>query len=691
MENLKPVIYVDPEKCCNCHRCIAVCPVKLCNDGSKDHVSINHQLCIGCGACIEACTHGARNGIDDIDRFLEDLKRGVKIVAIVAPAVAVNFHGKVLELNGWLKSIGVEAVFDVGFGAELTTKSYVEEIKKDNPDLMISQPCPALITFIETYRPKLIKYLAKSDSPMAHTVELIRNFYPDYANHKIAVISPCFAKRREFDENHRGDYNVTMRHLDEYFKSRNINLAAFPQTDYDNPPAERGVLYSTPGGLMRTAERFVPGISRVTRKIEGNPAIFEYFEYLEESLKKGTKPYFKLIDCLNCEKGCNRGGGTTNQNLSIDELESYVEERANQRKELWKTDGMPAKKSALKKLEKTVNAYWKPGIYERTYTDRSSVYSSLIHIPDEEQLKEIFHKMGKEGKKDMYDCRACGYHDCKQMAVAIFNGLNKPENCHHYVFRKANDIHTTELAKTISNITEESVNLLNKTKEDVASLVNVTDIMVNNVNVSSTSIEQMVAKKKSINSIIEANFQIVTDLEEATLTGRENITEVTGLVGEIEQESKQLLEMSRVVAKISSQTNLLAMNAAIEAAHAGNVGAGFSVVADEIRKLAEDSGNQAKQISTVLTKVKQMIDNTFSRTEEAQKRFDNVAELASKVKIQEQEVKNSMSVQNEDNGRLLDNLATMKEETAAVQNAANHLSTNTDNVIASIGNIGKQS
>ena len=280
--HLKAVINVDSEKCCNCHRCIAVCPVKLCNDGSGDFVTLNQDLCIGCGSCIEACTHGARTGIDDTAAFFEALKKGTPLIAIVAPAVAVNFKGKDLELNGWLKSIGVKAVFDVSFGAELTTKTYVEQMTKENPPLMISQPCPALITYMETYRPKLIKYLAKGDSPMAHTVEFIRHFHPEYSKYKIAVISPCYAKRREFDENGRGDFNVTMKSLDIYFREHHINLSDFSKTPYDNPLAERGTLYSTPGGLMRTAERFVPGISRITRKIEGHPAVFEYLDHLDE-------------------------------------------------------------------------------------------------------------------------------------------------------------------------------------------------------------------------------------------------------------------------------------------------------------------------------------------------------------------------------------------------------------------------
>ena len=135
---LTPVIFVDKDKCVNCHRCIAVCPSKMCNDGSGDYVKLNHDLCVGCGACIAACDHGARIGIDDAPAFFDAIKKGEKIVAIVAPAVAAHFRGKDLELNGWLKSIGVQAVFDVGFGAELTTKSYVEYIKKNNPKLVMT-------------------------------------------------------------------------------------------------------------------------------------------------------------------------------------------------------------------------------------------------------------------------------------------------------------------------------------------------------------------------------------------------------------------------------------------------------------------------------------------------------------------------------------------------------------------------
>ena len=194
-QQLAPVISVDNDKCQNCHVCISVCPVKFCNIAKEGYVEIDPDLCIGCGQCVEACTHKARSIIDDFDIFMNDLSNGKSMIAVVAPAVAANFPNRYLNLNGWLKSLGIEAVFDVSFGAELTIKSYLEHIKDNNPSTVIAQPCPAIVTYIETYKPELLPYLAPADSPMLHIIKMIKEYYPKFKNHKIAVISPCAAKR----------------------------------------------------------------------------------------------------------------------------------------------------------------------------------------------------------------------------------------------------------------------------------------------------------------------------------------------------------------------------------------------------------------------------------------------------------------------------------------------------------------
>lgn len=686
----RSVISVDKEKCVNCQRCIAVCPVKMCNNGSGDYVAFDEKLCIGCGSCIEACTHGARKGIDDSELFFDSLKKGEKIVAIVAPAAIVSFRGKDLELNGFLKSLGVEAVFDVSFGAELTTKSYVEYIKNKNPDCVISQPCPALVSFIETYRPELIKYLAPADSPMLHCAKMIKEFYTKYTGYKIAAISPCYAKRREFDETGICDYNVTMRSIQSYMEEKNIRLDSFPKVEYENPAAERGVLYSTPGGLMRTAERFVPSISEKTRKIEGNPKVFHYLAKFSEA-NKNKKPCFTLIDCLNCENGCNEGAGTTNKGMHLDEMESFVENRMHDRRSYWEQKGH-SKKSALKKLNKAIDEFWKPGLYDRTYVDRSAYFHQKIKEPSQEEIQKIYKDMHKKTKADILNCGACGYEDCEQMAVAIYNGLNRPENCTHYtnILKDImNEQHQEEVKQSVRKVVETGSEKLTENGRDVQTLATAARDMTESVSTSSSAVEEMIANINSINSILEHNAESVGLLDGATRKGMAGIENVAELVSKIEENSNGLSEMSSVIQKIASQTNLLAMNAAIEAAHAGDSGRGFAVVADEIRKLAENSGSEARKISDVLKNVKQLIDATFKDTGDVQKEFSEVVQLSGTVVEQEQTVRRAISEQNEGGKQLLQAVGSMRELTQTVKERTEKLLTDTNAIKESILELGK--
>ena len=686
----RSVISVDKEKCVNCQRCIAVCPVKMCNNGAGDHVAFDENLCIGCGSCIEACTHGARKGIDDAELFFDSLKKGEKIVAIVAPAAIVSFRGKDLELNGFLKSLGVEAVFDVSFGAELTTKSYVEYIKNKNPDCVISQPCPALVSFIETYRPELIKYLAPADSPMLHCAKMIKEFYTKYSGYKIAAISPCYAKRREFDETGICDYNVTMRSIQSSMEEKNIRIDSFPKVEYENPAAERGVLYSTPGGLMRTAERFIPSISEKTRKIEGNPKVFLYLAKFSEA-NKNKKPCFTLIDCLNCENGCNEGAGTTNKGMHLDEMESFVENRMHDRRSYWEQKGH-SKKSALKKLNKAIDEFWKPGLYDRTYVDRSAYFHQKIKEPSQEEIQKIYRDMYKKTKADILNCGACGYEDCEQMAVAIYNGLNRPENCTHYtnILKDImNEQHQEEVKQSVRKVVEAGAEKLTENGRDVQTLTDAARNMTESVSTSSSAVEEMIANIKSINSILEHNAESVGLLDGATRKGMAGIENVAELVSKIEENSNGLSEMSSVIQKIASQTNLLAMNAAIEAAHAGDSGRGFAVVADEIRKLAENSGSEARKISDVLKNVKQLIDATFKDTGDVQKEFSEVVQLSGTVVEQEQTVRRAISEQNEGGKQLLQAVGSMRELTQTVKERTEKLLTDTNAIKERILELGK--
>ena len=433
MISLVPVIKVDESKCLNCHACISVCPVKFCNDGSDNVVHVNHNMCIGCGSCISACTHNARTFIDDFDKFINDLIAGQDIIAIVAPAVAAAFPDRYLNLNTLFKKLGVKSVFDVSFGAELATKSYIEYISGLKPKTVIAQPCAAIVTYIQLYQPELLKYLAPVDSPMLHTIKMVKNYYPEFKDHKIAIISPCNAKKREFEETGFGDYNIAQKSIDDFLKRDNINLDEYEKIGFDNPPAERAVLFSSPGGLIETAKRWIPEIEMSSRKIEGVPLVYNYLKTLPQMIDENKSPL--LIDCLSCEYGCNGGPLTITKDKPQDEVEYWVRKRARELREKYLSENNNNAEQSRNKIEKVLDKYWNEDLYKRTYINlRENV---KIDYPSKSELQEIYQKMHKYSDEDIKNCSSCGYNSCESMATAIKNKLNKPENCHYYLQHEA--------------------------------------------------------------------------------------------------------------------------------------------------------------------------------------------------------------------------------------------------------------
>jgi signal transduction histidine kinase/CheY-like chemotaxis protein/iron only hydrogenase large subunit-like protein len=434
IRSLPQIIYVDKDKCANCHACIAVCPVKICNDGSGAYVNLNSNTCIGCGRCLSACTHGARYFADDFEAFMRDVAAGQKMVAITAPSAVSNFPNQYLRLNGWLKSLGVDAVFDVSIGAELSAKSYAAHIRRRSPQVVIAQPCPAIVTYVQVHRPELLRYLAPVDSPMVHTMKMVRRYYyPRFKDHRIVVLSPCPAKKREQWETGYGDFNVTFASVGKYLSSNGLDLARFPEEPYQTPTPDTAVLFPKPGGLAQTLERWMPGVANQTRTIEGHETVYRYLAALPETIRDRPATIPLLIDCLNCRHGCNCGPAALTAERDLDAVEYQTNKRhGDLREEKAKQIG-----SRNLEIERLLYDYWNEEFYSREYADLSA--NNTLRHPSPDEQTAILHSMRKYSPGDQYNCCSCGYGTCLDMTTAIFNGLNRPENCHHYLARERED------------------------------------------------------------------------------------------------------------------------------------------------------------------------------------------------------------------------------------------------------------
>jgi len=191
---------------------------------------------------------------------------------------------------------------------------------------------------------------------------------------------------------------------------------------------------------------------------------------------------------------------------------------------------------------------------------------------------------------------------------------------------------------------------------------------------SSSAIEEMMGNINSVSSTMEHLHGNFSKLKDVTQVGKSKLQSFAEKVMMISEQSANLMETNNTIASISSQTNLLAMNAAIEAAHAGVSGSGFSVVADEIRKLAEQSAKQSHETSTKLKDIKHIIEELVQASAEAESSFSSILDGITDVDTLETEVNQAMAEQNTGSRHILSAIDGLKSVSTQVTEKSEEMS-----------------
>ncbi|EMB31985.1 HAMP domain-containing protein [Treponema denticola] len=201
-------------------------------------------------------------------------------------------------------------------------------------------------------------------------------------------------------------------------------------------------------------------------------------------------------------------------------------------------------------------------------------------------------------------------------------------------------------------------------------LVSSIEMQTESINESSVVITRMAENTVKIAKTLDQNNELIKTVYGQTKVGKDGARTANEIVKQIAEKSASLLEASQIIQNIASQTNLLAMNAAIEAAHAGESGKGFAVVADEIRKLAEGSNLQGKQIAAVIKETTEIIHDITEAGSRAEKTFIDVYNLVSQISEKEDSILEVMREQEENGKHVLDAIKRINDVTSEIDSAS---------------------
>ncbi|MGE4288206.1 MAG: [Fe-Fe] hydrogenase large subunit C-terminal domain-containing protein [Salinivirgaceae bacterium] len=455
------------EKCKLCYACIRVCPTKAIKI-EDNYAKVMADRCIGCGNCVTVCAPKALYYHDSIQNVKDLLTSNQKVVAIAAPSISGEFPDISSRRNfvGMIKALGFDKVCEVAFGADLVALKYRDLFSDFKGKYYITTNCPSVIYNVEKFHPNSITNLAPIVSPMIAMSKVVHKKYgPDM---KVVYIGPCTSAKieaRRVDDDGKVDEVLTFVELRKLFKEYGITENTVEYSDFDPPHGGKGSLFPISRGMFQSVEI---NEDLLTGRLISTEGRYNFIEAIKEF--ENLQTLKKHLDLFYCDGGCIMGPGTSPGGQKFNRrtlVIEYTKKRlATGNKEEWK---------------KEVETYLKLDL-SRTY----QIDDQRMEDPDEERIEKVLKALGKTQQSDYIDCGACGYQTCREFAIAVGQGLAKPDMCITYNIKNKQDYIKTlkvtneKLEKTRQALENSEKEALIE-KEAVKEMSNTTNIMMQKI------------------------------------------------------------------------------------------------------------------------------------------------------------------------------------------------------------------
>ncbi len=377
------ILNLKNSDCRYCHRCVRRCPVKSIRfSGRQAHIITDE--CIYCGQCFVVCPQGAKEIVDDTERVRVMLQSGAPVIASVAPSFYACWDNcGINSITKALKELGFTDAEETARGATLVKREYEKQIANKEQDIIISSSCHSINLLVEKHYPELRKYLSPVVSPMiAHAID-IKKRIPEA---KVVFIGPCVAKKDEAIGS-PVDAVLTFEEFDQMRLAAKIEI----ESEFGESEAGRTRGFPIAGGILKSMD--LPDNGYTYLSVSGTKECL----FALKDLQNGNIDNC-FIEMSLCEGGC----------ISGPIMEKYINSPVRHMNAVLKNVGtedfdIPQPEDGSLFMQHNV-----PAIKQK--------------MPTEAEITEILHKLDKYKPEDELNCGTCGYHTCRDKAIAIYRG-----------------------------------------------------------------------------------------------------------------------------------------------------------------------------------------------------------------------------------------------------------------------------